>query len=109
VRNAARAKIETKVLLATSISQTIWSIGAGCSTLPCTANDLERVLQIFDKEIPNIKDACKHRKRGEYWSPDDRVGPKVASTFPEELVGLHEIATLKWHGLEYGRIHLSIQ
>jgi len=59
VRNAAKAEIETKVLLATSISQTIWSIGAGCSTLPCSAKDLEHVFQRFDKGIPNIKDTVK--------------------------------------------------
>jgi len=57
MKKAAKTEIETKVPLATSISQTIWSIGAGCSTLPCSAKDLKHVLQLFDKDIPNIKDA----------------------------------------------------
>ena len=59
VKNAAKAEIENTVLLATSISQTIWSIGAGCSTLPCSAKDLEHVFQRFDKGIPNITDTVK--------------------------------------------------
>ena len=59
MKNAAKAEIETKVLLATSIFQTIWSIGAGCATLPCSARDLEHVFQRFDKGIPNIKDTVK--------------------------------------------------
>ena len=57
MKKAAKTEIETKVPLATSISQTIWSIGAGYSTLPCSAKDLKHVLQLFDKDFPNIKDA----------------------------------------------------
>ena len=87
MKTAAKAEIENKVLLATSISQTIWSIGAGYSTLPCSAKDLKHVLQLFDKGTPHIKDAYEVK------TPDDRVWPKVASTFPEELIRQHKITT----------------
>ena len=87
MKTAAKAEIENKVLLATSISQTIWSIGAGYSTLPCSAKDPKHVLQLFDKDFPNIKDAYEVK------TPDDRVWPKVASTFPEELIRQHKITT----------------
>ena len=98
MKTAAKAEIENKVLLATSISQTIWSIGAGCSTLPCSAKDLKHVLQLFDKDIPNIKDAYEVK------TPDDRVWPKVASTFPEELIRQHKVTTTAGCEIESGRL-----
>jgi len=38
--------------------------GAGSSTLPCSAKDLEQVLLEFDERIPLIKDAAQANMEG---------------------------------------------